>query len=170
MGIVADSDPFMADGESISKQVRMICSAPGAVVVPSTAYQSSLPPCGQPRPEASKPSTSRMARAVLVPRVRGARTKLRPEVPTRVRRTELRVDPLALDESQAVLGLAAFHQTGAVVRDVLVGRDALAGDEEAASALHPRASKRDRLTRSAGLLAAVLAMVTALSVVLVSRG
>lgn len=89
-------------------------------------------------------------------------------MPTRVSRTELRVDPLAIDKPEAVLRLAAFHQTGAVVRNVLVGRDVLASDEEAAGAFHPRAPKRDRLTRSAGLLAAVLAVVTALAVVLVA--
>lgn len=91
-------------------------------------------------------------------------------MPTGVRRTELRVDPLTLDDPQAVLGPAALYQTGTVVRHVLMGRDALAGDEEATGALHPWASKRDRLTRSAGLLAAVLAVVTAPSVVLVARG
>lgn len=69
-----------------------------------------------------------------------------------------------------MLGLAPFHQTGAVVRYVTVGRDVPAGDEETAGAFHPRASKRDRLTRSLGLLAAVLALGTALSVVLVARG
>lgn len=110
-----------------------------------------------------------MARAVLVPRVGGARTELGPEVPTRVRRTKLRVYPLTLNEPQAVLGLASFHQTGAVVRDVLVSGDVFAANEETSSTLHLRASERDRLTRSPGLLAAVLAVVTAPAVVLVAR-
>lgn len=89
---------------------------------------------------------------------------------TRVRRTKLRVDPLAVNEAQAVLRFAPLNQTGAVVRYVLVGSDALSAYEETAGAFHPRASKRDRLTRSPGLLAAVLAVVvTALSVVLVAR-
>lgn len=112
-----------------------------------------------------------MAGAVHVPRVSGASTKVRPEVPTRVRRTKLRVDSLTIDEPQAMLGLATFHQTGPIVRYVLVGRDVFAGDEEATGALHLWTSKRDRLTRSPGLLAAVLAVVvTAPSVVLVARG
>lgn len=109
-----------------------------------------------------------MAGAVLIPRVGGTRTKLRPEVPTRVGRAELRVYSLAINQPKAVLGLAPFHQARAVVRDMLVGRDVLASDEEAANAFHPRAPRGDRLTRSAGLLAAVLAVVTALAVALVA--
>lgn len=109
-----------------------------------------------------------MARAVFVPRVGGATTELRPEVPTRVSRAELGVDSLTIDQPKAVLGLAPFHQTGAVVRHVLVRRNVLAGDEQATGAFHPRTTKRDRLTRSAGLLAAVLAVVTALTMVLVA--
>lgn len=92
-------------------------------------------------------------------------------MPTRVRRTKFRVDSLIIDEPQAVLSSAAFHQTGPVVRYVLVGRDVFAGDEEATGTLHLWTPKRDRLTWSAGLLAAVLAVaVTAPSVVLVARG
>lgn len=109
-----------------------------------------------------------MARAVLVPRIGGATTELRPEVPTRVSGAEFGVDLLAIDQPKAVLGLAPLHQTRAVVRHVLVRRDVLAGDEQAAGAFHPRATKRNRLTRSAGLLAAVLAVVTALAMVLVA--
>lgn len=89
---------------------------------------------------------------------------------TRVRRTELRVDSLTIDEPQAMLSPAPFHQTGPVVRYVLVGRDVFAGDEQATGAFHLRSSKRDRLTRSPGLLAAVLAVVvTAPLVVLAAR-
>ena len=81
-------------------------------------------------------------------------------------RAELRIDSLALDEPQAVLGLATFHQTGTVVRHVLMSCDVIPSDEEASRAFHLWASKRDRPTRSAGLLAAVLAVVTTLAVVL----
>lgn len=121
----------------------------------------SLPSCPDASlvPNGPESSIPRMTGTVLVPRVSRASTKLRPEVPTRVRRTELRVDPLTIDEPQAMLSPAPFHQTGPVVRYVLVGRDVFARDEEAAGALHSWASKRDRLTRSAGLLAAVLAVV-----------
>lgn len=89
-------------------------------------------------------------------------------MPTRVSRAELRVDLLAIDQPKAVLGLASFHQTGPVVRHVVVRRNVLAGDEEAAGALQPRATKRNRLTRSPGLLAAVLAVVTTPTVKLVA--
>lgn len=125
---------------------------PQRISLPSRS-DASLVPNG---PESSIP---RMTGTVLVPRVSGTSAKFRPEVPTRVRRTELRVDPLTLHQPQAVLSLAAFHQTGPIVRHVLMGRDALASDEEAAGALHSWASKRDRLTRSPGFLAAVLAVV-----------
>lgn len=110
-----------------------------------------------------------MARAVFVPRVGLAPTELGPEVPTCVRRAEIRVDPLALDNPQAVVGLAPLHQTAAVVRHVLMGRDVPANDEDAAGALHPRAPKGDRLTRSPRLLVAVLVVVTAPSVMLAAR-
>lgn len=89
-------------------------------------------------------------------------------MPARMSGAEFRVDPLAINQPKAMLSLAPFHQTGAVVRHVLVRRNVLAGDEEAAGAFHPRATKRNRLTRSAGLLAAVLAVVTAPTVVLVA--
>lgn len=60
---MTDPDHFVADGEPISKQVRIICSAPGAVVVSSTAYQFFLPTCAQPHSplKAQEPSTPRMA-------------------------------------------------------------------------------------------------------------
>lgn len=165
--VVTDFHPLVNNGGPISEQIKIVCSTLRAVIITSSAYQSSLPLA----PKAPESSTPRMAGAVLVPRIGGTSTKFRPEVPTRVRRTELRVDSLTIDEPQAMLGLATFHQTGPIVRYVLVGRDVLAGDEEATGALHLWISKRDRLTRSPGLLAAVLAVVvTAPSVVLVARG
>lgn len=110
-----------------------------------------------------------MASTVLLPRVGRAPTELGPEVPTSVGGTEVGVDPLSLNNPQAVVGLAPIHQAPAVVRHMLVGRDVPANNEDAAGALHSRASKRDRLTRSPRLLAAVLVVVTAPSVMLAAR-
>lgn len=97
-------------------------------------------------------SLFRMTRTVPVLRILRTAAELRPVVPARVIRAEVRVYPLPVHLPSAVHVLAPLHLARAVVRHVLVGGDSLV-EEQTTLALDERAPEGDRLARCAGPLA-----------------
>lgn len=80
-----------------------------------------------------------MIRTELVAGICGVRAKLRPVMPARMIRTEVRVDPVSVNLPGAVCFATPLDLPGAVVYHILMGADGLA-DEQASIAFDAGAS------------------------------